>query len=438
MLGHRTRRIAALLTLALAPLVALSGAPTAAHAEPTSDPDSGTYAAMGAPVDGGESIAQAPLIAPGIHLDEFATGGTATSEEGTVKLYRVQVGAGEILHASATIVPPPYTTPVPSSTQEIEPVVDILGASGDTCRDGSSTTTGDYLAGDGPVTSSAVSTAAGEGCPAGAMFVRVARTGARASGTALPMEIQVSVERAGAVTGSPSTSEGITDDTADPVAPESSEPVDPGRSLGDPLTVAPGSYLVRLAPGDVASFGIDVQAGQRLRWRTEVVSDPGENPGRIWLNAWNPAREMTTVAGGDFAFDERGTINGGSMGAPVVPGNRSSDDTAVASAWLPGRYTVSLRRGARTQTDVEWGGSSGDQPVTLILTLQVEGKADPAVTTADLIELGDVDAAHAGAGPVERMLGISGTRVLALGGAAVLGLTAVATGVGGLVLLRRR
>lgn len=437
MLGHRPRRAGAPSTSAVASRAAaltasavLVLAAPAALAQPTPQPGPGQYAPAGARVEGGSSIAQAPLLEPGVSLDVLEKGGTQQDRMGTSKYYRVDVAEGQVLHAAATIAAPPYGRPVPSPAQDLSADLEIVGSGGADCTSESPTVNGESGSGDGPITTQLASAPAGEECPAGSMFLKVTRSGLRAAGTALPVEIQVSLEKAGAVTGSPVRSDPIEDTGADPVAPASDDPLDPGRSLAAPTEVEPGSYVLELAPGDSDVLAIPVAAGQRLRWRTEIVSDPGESPGSVSLTVVDPARELVTVRGGTESIGDRGSVRGGGMVAPIAPGNRQSDDDAIATAWLPGRHSVVVHRLQRTEFDHQFGGDAGDEPIRMILTLEVEGKADDSVRTADLVELGDVSAG----GFFSGVLG----RVAALGGAAVLGLIAAASGVGGVVLLRRR
>lgn len=423
----------ALYSAVVGALVLLGTMPTAL-ADPQleeANPPEYAYSAQGQEVTGGASLAQAAPVDPGIHRDSFAVGGTEGGEDGTVKYYRVAVADGQRVHAAATIAAPPYLGGLPEEGEALSIDVSFLTATGDTCDDGATEDSGESPTGDGPITTAAISGLLGpDGCTGDELFLRVAREGPRDQDVPLPVEIQIAVQPAGIGGGGPSVQEEILDSGATPVAPESSDPLTPGRSFTAATPVDPGSYVLSLVPGETGLLAIDVQEGQRLRWRLEVISQPEENPGELALRAYDAARAPVTVQGGSWGLSGASTISGGGMTAPVDLGNRSSDLPSVRTAWLPGRHTIELHR-LQQAADADPAGAA---PVTFILTLEVEGEVAEDAAEGTVLELGDTTSHRGGLLDPTTMTG----RVLLYGGAGMLGLLGLALGVAGVLVLRPR
>lgn len=418
--------------LAVALLVALTlwGAAPAALAAPEDEiaPPAHAYSAQGLEIEGGASLAQAPSVEPGIHRDSFALAGDEPSQEGTVKYYRVAVQDGQRVHAAATIAAPPVPGGLPEERSSLAVNVSFLTAGGDACDGERVTDIGESYTGDGPITTAAVSEVLGpDGCTGSELFVRVAREGTRAAGAALPVEVQIAIQPAGIGGGAPSVEEPLEEDAAAPTAPESSEPLELGRSFQGAAEVEPGSYVIELVPGETGLVAIDVAEGQRLRWRTEITSVPEEQPGAIALRAFDPARSQVTVGGGSWSPGSAGTVSGGGMRAPVDIGNRGSEHDSVRSAWLPGTHVIQLQRLQR-----ESGADpAGEAPLTLILTLELEGEAAEDAAEGTVLELG-----QSGGGLWSAESPVA--RTVLLIAAAALGLFAVVLAAAGVLVLRRR
>ncbi|MGP9682513.1 hypothetical protein [Brachybacterium sp. AOP3-A1-3] len=412
----------------------LVAAPTAALADPTPDAElpAYAYAADGEQVEGGGSLAQAVAVAPGIHLDSFAQGAQEEFGDGTTKYYRVTVEDGQRVRTAATIAAPPYPDGLPEGYEGLDLRISYLTAGGDSCDDGGASSSGATMTGDGPITTSAISGAVGpDGCTGTELFVQVTRTGLRAADEPLPVEIQVAIQPSGIGGGSPSVDEEIEDDGASPVAPTTDEPIELGRSFASATPLEPGSYVVELVPGESGLVRIPVQEGQRLRWRTEITSQP-EGAGELSLLAFNAARETVTVGGGSWQLSDYDSIVGGGMSAPVDRGNRSSELSGVQSAWLPGTHTIQLHRLQRAAG----ADPAGDEPVTLILTLEVEGDVAADAADGTVLELGDTTSGSSPGG----FLGLDGAlgRVALFVAAGLLTLMAAVTGVAGVLVLRLR
>lgn len=428
--AERARALPAVAALVLA--LVLFSIPSAALADPTEQPAAErAYQAVGPEVSGGGSQAQAPLLVPGLHRDSLDEG-AELGEEGSVKFYRVAVGGGQRLHAAATIAAPPYPDGLPREIEGLGVDLEVLTAGGDVCSDGGTDDVGEYSTGDGPITSSIVSDVMGYGgCAGEELFLRVARTGSRAGDQPLPVEIQVAIEPAGIGGGEPAVTEEIEDEGADPVPPEDEEPLEPGRSFGTAAEVAPGSYVLELVPGEVAALRLEVPEGQRLRWRAEVTSQP-ENPGSLSLGVANAVRDQVTVGGGTWTPSTTTPVTGGGMFAPVDRGNRSSELTSIASAWLPGTHTVLLQR-LQLPDDAE---PERGEPVTVVLTLALDGEVAEDAPEGSVLELGEPFLPR---GPLSGIgLDVSGRELLLLGGAGTLTVLSALLGIAGLLVLRMR
>lgn len=428
----RARSLVVLLVLALA----LWCLVPAAFADPTGEeaavPEF-AYQATGPEVAGAASQAQAPLIAPGIHLDSFAQGARGEdSELGTAKFYRVAVADGQRVHAAATIAAPPYQDGVPEEREGLGLDVTFFTAAGEQCEDQGTDDVGATVTGDGPITSSAVSGTMGwDACAGEELFVKVTRLGARSADTPLPVEIQVAIEPAGVGGGAPAVTEEIEDSGASPVAPADDEPLTAGRSFATAPEVEPGSSVLELVPGEVALVRIPVQEGQRLRWRAEVTAQP-EDAGELALRAANATRDQVTVNGGSWTMNSMDRVAGGGMAAPVDLGNRSSELDSVASAWLPGMYTISLQR-LQLPAGAE---PARAEPVTVVLTLEVDGEVAEDAADPTVLELGETTASH---GPLA-FLGVDASlgRIALFAAAGLLTLIGLVTGIAGVLVLGLR
>lgn len=420
------------LVLALA-LVLWSAAPVAL-ADPSEQPAAErAYRAVGPEVAGGASQAQAPMIAPGLHLDTFAKGSRDDMDDtGTVRFYRIAVGGGQRVHAAATIAAPPYPDGLPETPEDLGLDLALLTAGGDTCTDGGYADVGESYTGDGPVTSTVVSDVMGwDGCAGEQLFLRVTRTGGRAAEEPLPVEIQVAIEPVGIGGGAPSVTEPIVDDGASPVPPADEEELVPGRSFATAAEVEPGSYVLSLVPGEVAMLRLEVAEGQRLRWRVEVTSQP-EQAGTLSLRVANAVRDQVTVDGGDLLLGGGDPVDGGGMTAPVDRGNRGSDVASIASTWLPGTHTVTLQRLQLS----EGADPASAEPITVVLTLELDGEPAEDAPEGSVLELGEPFLER---GPLARLgLDAAGVRLLQIGGAGALTLLGLLLGLSGVLVLRRR
>lgn len=434
------RRPMAALVAGVTLVAAVSLAPAALADPRGGDPalPAHAYRADGLEVSGGGSIAQAATVAPGIHLDTLEEGSEDTySSSGTAKYYRVAVEDGQRVHAAATVAAPPYQDGLPEEREGLVVTTSFLTGGSETCNDTTADGIGESGTADGPISATAVSEVVGpDGCRGDELFLLVTRKGSRAADSPLPVEIQVAIQPAGLGGGSPAVEEEIDDDGATPVAPESEEPVALGRSFAQATPLEPGSHLIELVPGETGLVSVQVREGQRLRWRTELVSELGEDPGSVGLRVHNAARGPVTVDGGSWRLNSSSPVRGGAMTTPVDLGNRGSDLASVRSAWLPGTHTVVLQRLQRSAQD----DPAGADPVRLILTLEVEGEVAADAAEGEVLELGETAGSEGGDSGLLSIGQWSTARIAMLAGAALLGVLALLTGLAGaaVLVLRRR
>lgn len=428
MVGHSRRPFLAL--CAVLALASLFAAPASAEPETAVG-----YAAHGPAVEGGGSLAQAPTLTPGTYSDTLERGETDEEDsesDGTTRFYRVSLQEGERLHAAATLIAPRYPTGIPEDSPSASLSLDVLTASGASCLSGSTSEVGQPDSGSGPVTVSGYTEEVGEDCTGPDLFVSVQRVGSRAADQPLPIELQLAVEKAGAIAGEPVLEEAQDSTAASPTAPVSDEPLAAGRSWAASTPVEEGSYVLELVPGQVAAVRLPVGIDQSLRWRMEVISDVPEDGGEVVLRVTNPVREPVSVDGGGWSFSERGEVTGGSMAAPVSPGNRSSTWAQISEVWLPGDYGVMVERPQLAEEAPE----EAQAPIRVILTVQTHGEAGEESDPATYVDLGETHFGSSGNGA--SLLGGPWPRRLALGGAGIALSVCLVTGISGLVLLRRR
>jgi Ca-activated chloride channel family protein len=63
------------------------------------------YTAVGTPIRGGATPADAPAIRPGQYLDTYEKGGKSAGDDGTIKFYKITLQPGDTPYLSATLIP---------------------------------------------------------------------------------------------------------------------------------------------------------------------------------------------------------------------------------------------------------------------------------------------------------------------------------------------
>lgn len=357
------------------------------------------YEVSGDPIKGGDRIGKATEVKPGRYLDTLERGSANISRDGSEKYYKVEVPQGGRIHASATLVPPPGNAHW-SDDYELGSKLDVVGQDGMSCADPvgpSGVGEAPSEAGDMPMVA-AVSSKPGqddsgaESCDADTLYLHLSRSGPAHKKIALPVELLVATEQAGAAPEGSADPKAIKDEKgAAPVPAKSEAPRELGRSFSDATAVKPGSFVTEMVPGDVRMVKIPVQEGQRLRYRFEAVdtedapsTDATDRP-RLRVNFFNSLRMPTPVDAGlrtQMLTVDSDQVLAGGMSSVTRAANRDLDlndsDTAVPRNWLGGDQYLMLNLSRLSGVDSD----SKSVPVKVQVTLQVDGKAKRGIQLA--------------------------------------------------------
>ncbi|WP_152353452.1 vWA domain-containing protein [Brachybacterium subflavum] len=355
------------------------------------------YQVEGDAVSGGKSTDEAPGIDAGAYLDTFAHGSTEDlGDDGLTKYYKIPVSPGERVHASAAIVPPPGDRGWATDDDDSHVMfldAHLVTADGEECDDATTDNIGNITDSETPVRASADSQpAGGSGCEGadGALYLAVERSGAKLADQPLPVEIRVGVQ------GKSSDSLPKAEEASDaPSVKEQSRvkgTVELGRSAAQAPDLTPGTYRVKMVPGDVGLVKVHAEEGQRLSWHlstehaVDKVDDDSSTPDveTASMVMLNPLLQPVPAAGsGDVTemvvSEDDQYAKSDSMSAPVHLSVLDDDYFTGSEPWLGGDQYLQLGLGSG-------GGSADDQkssePSTFLLTVQVDGTAQ---TTPDLV-----------------------------------------------------
>ena len=344
------------------------------------------YQVDGSAVTGGASTVEAPTIDAGAYLDTFEHGSTEDLGDGLTKYYRIPVGDGERVHASAAVIPPPgdegFTT-TDGASHVLFLKTTIVDADGQECFFRSDMNVGAVVTSESPVRAYADSAPVGSatGCTAedGALYLAVERSGAQLADQPLPVEIHVGIQQQ--------------DTTSEPAAPAASEvptvteqkgsatEVELGRSAAQAPDLAPGTYRISMVPGDVGMIGVKAEQGQRLSWHlsTETAAtyddDQAGNVASVSMLMLNPlqqpvADESSNPVTEMVVSEDPQYAETHGMATPIDPANVEDPAATGASPWLGGEQHLQLAMGTGA-------GSTSDssEPSTFLLTIQVDGTA---------------------------------------------------------------
>lgn len=348
------------------------------------------YQVEGAAVSGGTSTGEAPAIDAGAYLDTFAHGSKEDlGDDGLTKYYRIPVSKGERVHASAAIVPPPGDRGWETDDDESHVMfidAHLVTADGEDCDAASADNVGNLTDSESPVRASVDSHAAGgDGCDGadGAVYLAVERSGAKLADQPLPVEIRVGVQKASDASlpkaEKPSDAPSVKERTP------AKGTVGLGRSAAQAPALAPGTYRVKMVPGDVGLVKVRAEEGQRLSWHlstehaVDKVGGDGATPDveTASMVMLNPLLQPVPAAGvGDVdemvVSEDPQYAETGSMSAPVHLSVLDGDFFTGDEPWMGGDQYLQLGLGSG-------GGSADDQkasePSTFLLTVQVDGRA---------------------------------------------------------------
>lgn len=337
------------------------------------------YEPTGDAVEGGTAIADAPLLAPGDHLD-------ALDGPGDDAYYRVDGADGRRIWATATLsAPDGLALPSASSYATWGVRVEILDAGGSACTAASDSSIGETSNAELPLLAWAVTDPLGtdDACASGPMFVHVERTGELGEDQSTPLELHIASQPPLEAAPGDIPAEILEDEGPAPADPPSPEPVALGTSYGAAVPLAPGSHVVELDARTARYATVDVAEGQRLRWRLEVTEgDADSSTGRqVSVRQRNALRMPVALAdGGVYDISAtRGGIGGGGTAAPLRARHIGAEDSSIVSTWLSGTQYLQLALGPGYAEDPS---APDDTPVRAILTIEVDGQAEPTPQTA--------------------------------------------------------
>lgn len=366
---HGARATAGVATAAI--VLTIGAAP--AHAQ--------GYEPVGEAVEGGSAIADAPLLEPGDHLDA-----ASLAEPGDDAYYRVDGADGRLIWATATLsAPEPLALPADSTYGSWGVNVEILDAGGTVCTAVSDASIGETSSAELPLLAWAVTGPLGsaDACATGPMFVRVERTGDLGPGQSTALELHIASQPVLKAAPGSVPAEVLEDAGPAPAAPPAPEAVPLGASYGTAVPLTPGSHVVELDARTAHYATVDVGEGQRLRWRLEILDgdQDGTSGRQVSVRMRNALRQPVGQADGGLAdiSATAGSIGGGGMAAPLRARHAGAEDSYVASTWLSGMQYLQLSVSPGYMEDP---AAPNDTPVRGILTIEVDGEAEPTPQTA--------------------------------------------------------
>lgn len=334
------------------------------------------YAAVGIPIRGGGSPADAPAIRPGQYLDTYARGGRTTSEDGTVKYYAVDLRRGDTAHLSATVAPPDLRA---DDLTLLTVKLELVNAAGGQCGITSDFVVESAVYGKvSPQTALLDSPPFGEGAwhadcvgagrvGAGRVFLKVIRGGRAFADQQLPVEIAFRLEPAVSSPGPPAVT-GRSTDLPPPTAGPA-RAVEAGSSFNDAPLIEPGTYTESITSGETRYYRVRLGWGQRLAFRatTAVPAGVGVAAGRLRIDLASPLRADLLLGSGNddssgILWEARAVELAGSTAAPVRWTNRDAPTPYLDRYSVDGEYFLVI--------DATYPLEDGDA-VTLPLTLTV-------------------------------------------------------------------
>ena len=339
------------------------------------------YAAVGTPVRGGVTPADAPAIGPGQYLDTYERGSPRASEDGTVKYYAVELRPEDTPWFSATLAPPAVRV---EFLDALSVRVGLVDAAGQDCTSFSATSFelgvfGKVVAQTAVLDSGAVGDRRwSEPCKAGGkLYLKVTRVGDAFADQALPLELAFRLEP-GVSDPGPAAADDLEPQLPAPAAGTPAE-IEGGTSFNDAPRLEPGTYTETVGTGETRYYRVRLGWGQRLSYRVGIPSQPGLDlqSGSLDAAIASPLRERAEQSGGS----DSGILVGGPndqelSGSTVVPvryANRDSRRVQANAYALDGDYYLVL----------DFSYPIGDETpfaVPLTITVATEGPVEPGPT----------------------------------------------------------
>ena len=279
----------------------------------------GVYEAQDAPITGGTSPADAPLLSAGQYLDVLEKGSEKNSraEAGSTRYYKIQLAPGERAHAAATLLVPRRGETDTSGTAYLS--VSFVDAQDESCliqdTEHANSNQSFLFPPTAALSTPALGEDAGDKCfgadATGEAFLKVERSGNWAWTKALPVELLFATEPAADTKGLPDAYAAA----LPPVVPApggTAAPVTGGASYNTAAELKPGLFSDSLLGAETKFYKIPVGYGQRLSFKATVTADgaaAGSLGKSLDLALFNPLRQETELAPGSDKY-----ILGNSLG----------------------------------------------------------------------------------------------------------------------------
>jgi Ca-activated chloride channel homolog len=335
------------------------------------------YTAVGTPIQGGATPADAPGIEPGQYLDTYARGGRGPGDAGTTKFYALRLREGESPYVSATLIPPGVRS---ENITAFVVSVTFVDAAGDDCAGTSAWSSEVAVFGKvPPQTAVAVPGPYGGGeweddcAPGRPVYVKVERRGDSYGTVQLPVEIAFRIEPAVTSSGPPAVA---ASSALLPVPVETpARTVAAGLSFNDAPEIGPGTYSDAIVPGETRYWRVRLGWGQRLSYRVTVPSQPGVGiqSAALYTDIASPLRAKLEQPADNHRYaliggTEDQTISGSSA-APVRYENREASSSSISGYSVDGDYYLVL--------DASYPLGRGPFTMPYRLTVATEGTVEP-------------------------------------------------------------
>jgi Ca-activated chloride channel homolog len=340
------------------------------------------YAAVGTPVRGGATPADAPTVGPGQYLDTYERGASRGSGDGTVKYYAVELRKGDTPWFSATLAPPAVRA---EFLNVLAVRLNLVDAAGQDCgvSSGAAVDLGVF----GKVVAQTALLEAGPvgdrrwgaSCAAGGrLYLKVTRVGDAFAAQSLPLELAFRLEPAVTDPGPPAV-----DELAPQLpAPAAGKPVeiDGGTSFNDAPRLEPGTYTETVGSGETRYYRVRLGWGQRLTYRVGIPGQPGLGiqAGALYAAIASPLRQPAEQSSGSDSSVLVGRDDhelSGSTPASVRYANRDAARSQAVPYSVDGDYYLVL--------DLSYPvGSKVPFSVPVTITVATEGAAEPGPTYA--------------------------------------------------------
>lgn len=374
--------------LAASPDTGTDGAASPASAAPATTVT--PYQPSGTEVTGGESLAGAVDVEPGLYQDTLQTSEEASAPSGATRFYRLPaLQEGERAHVAAVLAADPLADQRGSDWAELS--VEFVNLQGERCASRDSDNVS-MTSGTVPVAKTATDPmeAGSYGCfedESGVVVAQVSRAGKWLAEDPVAVELRFWVEP-------PVDESGLAEAPSSDLPPESvtvtgeATPITGGTSFGTATEITPDQvYSAELQPREAAYFRVPVEYGQRLNYRLSAGNNQQSRVREIRTSVHNPLLDGPQMLGDrNITYSNNGATITRSTAVPVSAENLGS--YSYGSLRYAGDYYIVVT-GSEARS-----GREGTEPFRYDLAVSLTG--DPAGTTEWLATAQEEQAVAAG------------------------------------------